>query len=123
MNDISQIFMSPRLKVGEKFEDVLYDVLNKLEWISMHFTNDIADEEVVYQSLHQVYLRIVKLLYPKISMMNKDGAKDKYYCNIIRLYANWAEIYKLSKEKEIRQIETQLEQERKSLRIKSKLKI
>ncbi|MCP1224780.1 hypothetical protein NK213_10170 [Sebaldella sp. S0638] len=75
-------------------------VLNKLEWFSMNFTSGLADESVVYQSLHQVYLSFVKLFHFEISIKNKEGPKDKYYCNIIDLYREWAEHYERALERE-----------------------
>jgi hypothetical protein len=68
-------------------------VLNKLEWFSMNFTSGLADESVVYQSLHQVYLSSVKLFHFEISARNREGSKDKYYCNIIELYNEWSNHY------------------------------
>ena len=75
------------------FIDRKLNVLNRLEWFSMNFTSGLADEEVVYQSLHQVYLNSIKLFHFEISIRNKNGAKDKYYCNIIELYNDWAGHY------------------------------
>lgn len=64
------------------------DILNNMEFFSMHFSHCTADESVVYQSLHQTYLRIVHLLYFKIARMNKPSA-TKYYTNVIWLYKVW----------------------------------
>ena len=58
-------------------------VLNRLEWFSMTFMSGLADEGVVYQSLHQAFLSSVKLLHFEICYRNGNGSKDKYYCNII----------------------------------------
>lgn len=68
-------------------------LLNRLEWFSMNFITKIANEETVYQSLHQVYLKIVKLFYFHIAITNNNGAKDKYYCYTIELYNIWARRY------------------------------
>ena len=64
------------------------DVLNNMEFFSMHFSHNTADESVVYQSLHQTYLEIVHLLYFKIARANKASA-SKYYTNVIWLYKKW----------------------------------
>lgn len=66
----------------------------------MNFTAKIVDEKVVYQSLHQVYLRLVKLIYFKIFYANSHGNKDKYYCNVIELYNKWAEWFHAKKKEE-----------------------
>lgn len=68
------------------------NVLNELEYFSMKFNVNIADEELVYQSLHQTYLSVVKLLYYDICNLNKKD-KDKYYVNIILLYNKWSKRY------------------------------
>ena len=69
------------------------EVLNKLEYIAMYFSNDIASEKIVYQSLHQVFLKIILFFYYDIAQMNDKGSKDKYYCNIIKLYCKWSGEY------------------------------
>ena len=73
-----------------------------LKWFSMHFMSDIAEEKTVYQSLHQIYLKTIKLYYPHIAYLNRKGIKDKYYCNIIGLYVKWANIYHKEKEDEVK---------------------
>ena len=79
-----------------------FELLNQLEWFSMHFMSDIAEEKTVYQSLHQIYLKTIKLYYPHIAYLNRKGIKDKYYCNIIGLYVKWANIYHKEKEDEVK---------------------
>ena len=66
----------------------------------MNFVSGLADVKVVYQSLHQVFLSSIKLFHFEISKRNIEGAKDKYYCNIIELYGDWAEHYEKALEKE-----------------------
>lgn len=63
-------------------------LLNKLEWFSMMFQYKIADEETVYQSLHQIFLSSVNLMYYHIASVNVY-VPDKYYTNIIWLYNRW----------------------------------
>lgn len=65
-------------------------LLNVLEYFSMYLVTGVADESVVYQSLHQTFFRIVRMLYSWIAGMNKNP-KDKYYTNIIALYKTWNE--------------------------------
>lgn len=56
----------------------------------MCFSHKTADESVVYQSLHQTYLRLVHDLYYNIAVLNvMDGSK--FYTNIIELYKKWDE--------------------------------
>ena len=88
--------------IKREFSKTLVELLNQLEWFSMHFMSDIAEEKTVYQSLHQIYLKTIKLYYPHIAYLNRKGIKDKYYCNIIGLYVKWANIYHKEKEDEVK---------------------
>jgi len=75
-------------EIGFAFQALISSVLNKLEWFSMAFTNRLADEDVVYQSLHQSFIEIVGMLYYRIAYDNKD-AHDKFYVNISELFRSW----------------------------------
>ena len=88
--------------IKREFSKTMVELLNQLEWFSMHFMSDIAEEKTVYQSLHQIYLKTIKLYYPHIAYLNRKGIKDKYYCNIIGLYVKWANIYHKEKEDEVK---------------------
>ena len=67
--------------------------LNKLEYIAMNFVSDIADDEIVYNSLHQLFFSYVELNYFYIAALNSNGKKDKFYMNIIELYKKWKTKY------------------------------
>ncbi len=77
--------------VRNKFNAILNDVLNSLEFFSMHFIHETADESVVYQSLHSVFLLIVRTLYYDISINNSGLAEQKIYTKTIELYQMWSE--------------------------------
>lgn len=64
------------------------ELLNILEYFCMYFNTGVAAENVVYQSLHQSFLDVVKICYFDIAKFNETG-KDKYYTNIIDLYNLW----------------------------------
>lgn len=64
-------------------------ILNNMEYFSMHFTHNVADETVVYKSLHQTYIKIVKMLYYHIAIKNPLSTTTKYFTNIIELYKIW----------------------------------
>lgn len=66
----------------------IQNLLNNLEYFSMSFVHNVADDDVVYNSIHQVYLNTVVSLYYFIARNNKQH-KDKYYTNIIALYERW----------------------------------
>lgn len=83
-----------------EFNNTLDDTLNKLEYFCMYFNSGVADEETVYQSLHQSFLEMVKIIYFSIASRNKSG-RDKYYTNIIKLYKKWSDRYSECLQKEI----------------------
>lgn len=74
------------------YNNSITSLLNKLEYMAMEFRTGLADEEIVYQSLHQLYLSLVKSLYGSIALVNIKQT-DKYYSNVIWLYGKWAERY------------------------------
>lgn len=88
------------LKYSGEFETISTNTLNQLEYFCMSFNNGIADEEIVYQSLHQSFLGLVKLLYFIIAQHNISG-KDKYYTNIIALFNKWASRYESQEKQEV----------------------
>ncbi|MBR4291637.1 MAG: hypothetical protein IKT52_13515 [Oscillospiraceae bacterium] len=66
----------------------IYDLLNHLEWFGMNCRYRLADEKLVYQSLHETYLSMIWMLYPYICFINSEG-KDKRYTNAIWLFFKW----------------------------------
>ena len=64
-------------------------LLNRFEWFTMSLRYGIADEEILFQSLHQTFLSAVWLLYYYIARSNKNAPGDKYYTNIIWLFDRW----------------------------------
>lgn len=72
-------------------------LLNNLEWFAMNFRYNLADEKILYQSLHQTYLSNVWSLYLYICLNNQPGAA-KYFTNTIWLFNLWnARLRKLEK--------------------------
>ena len=67
---------------------LITNVLNNMEFFALHFTHNVADESVVYKSLHQTYNNIVKLLYYNIANKNPLST-TKYFTNVIELYSIW----------------------------------
>ena len=88
--DISSLLdsLSPELLKNRFFSD-LSSLLNSMEYFSMCFTTGIADETVVYQSLHQSFLKCVRMLYWAIAASNKNP-KDKLYTHLSALYLKWS---------------------------------
>lgn len=71
-----------------EFKSIVSDTLNSLEYFSMYFVTGVADDSVVFQSLHQTFIVLVQMLYYYIAMQNTNE-KDMYYTNIIELYKQW----------------------------------
>lgn len=64
------------------------DLLNDMEYFAMYFTHGVADESVVFQSLHQTYVESVQLLYYNIAKNNEPNGKQ-FYTNVVELYRLW----------------------------------
>ncbi len=73
------------------FENEISMLLNDLEWFAMNCKYRIADEKLLFQSLHQTYLSMVWLLYYYIASTNCGQPEDKYYTNVIWLFKTWKE--------------------------------
>ena len=94
--DVSSLYLSDDEAKKEAAEHVIikgfYDdivhLLNELEWFSMNLRYKIADEALLYQSLHQSFLSCVWQLYYYIATRNIDN-ENKYYTNILWLYGLW----------------------------------
>lgn len=82
-----------------KFQSLLNEILNNLEFFAMHFTHGTADDSVIYQSLHQSYINTVRLLYYDISANNIPG-ESKLYTNVIELYNKWTQEAREQKDNE-----------------------
>lgn len=74
-------------------------LLNKMEYMCMYIASEIADDGYIYNSLHQMFLSSIQILYINIAIQNVNE-KDKYYTNIIEVYNKWKERYLAEAEKE-----------------------
>lgn len=68
--------------------NLVSNVLNNTEFFALHFSHKTADESVVYQSLHQSYFELIRLMYYYLSNQNVDPS-DKYFTNTIQLFIDW----------------------------------
>ncbi len=82
-----------------RFQEILNQILNNLEFFAMHFAHGTADDTVIYQSLHQSYIETVQLLYYDISANNTPG-ESKLYTNVVELYNKWVKEANKQKENE-----------------------
>lgn len=81
------------------FLELINSTLNDLEYISMYIASQSTHSQYVYQSLHQFFLKTVKILGPVICLQNKNYS-DKYYVNIIHVYNYWCHLRSLDKKRE-----------------------
>ena len=96
-------------------------LLNTMEWVAMTLNTKIASEEVIYQSLHQIFLRYVRMEYPMIALQNTEtNACDQYYTNIIQLYKQWSKRESEAREKDQRIADDQSRFERNQKKDKEK---
>lgn len=70
-----------------RFRVILCDTMNTLEYFAMTVNQNVAESEMLYDSIHQTFLFFVKLVYPFICEQNID--EELYYPNIIKLYKTW----------------------------------
>ena len=83
---------NPKVVNGSYLQnDLAYEIaslLNELEWFAMTCRYGLADEEILYQSLHKTFLSTVWMLYYHISSNNVNN-EDKLYTNVIWLFCKW----------------------------------
>lgn len=75
-----------------KFDSLIANTLNELEYMCMYISTGVADKNCIYNSLHQQFFKAISYLYFNISLINTDN-KDKYYTNIINVYNVWTAQY------------------------------
>lgn len=73
-------------KIG--FEKMVINFLNELESMAILFRYNIADEKIIYQSMHQSFLGHISNWYYFISNDNYTD-DSRYYDNLIWLYHKW----------------------------------
>lgn len=76
------------LACGE-FSHIVNNTLNCLEYFCMAINSGVADDEVLYPSLHQVFFSTVESLYIFICKSNDGSAADRYYTHVTGLYTKW----------------------------------
>lgn len=94
-----KLFILDNKNLPFHFTSLISDVLNELEYICMYISSQSAGTYYIYQSLHQIFLRTVKILAATIAYNNKNYT-DKFYTNIIHVYVEWQKIRKKDEKKE-----------------------
>lgn len=91
IDEARELFILNNSNMPFRFIDLTSSTLNTLEYISMYISSQSTDSKYVYQSLHQIFLKTVKLLAPIICIQNKNYS-DKLYTNVIFVYKDWCEL-------------------------------
>ena len=89
-----------REKFDSNFHMLVGKTLNELEAICISISSKAAGSQFIYESLHQMFLNTVEILYLKISSVNFNNV-DKYYTNIISVYNMW----NIQKNRDIKKLE------------------
>lgn len=111
---------SEQEKFNSKFPVLVESTLNHLEAICINITSQAAGSQFIYDSLHQTFLKTIKILAVLIAS-NNDNNVDKYFTNIIQVYNMWnkrknKDIKKLKKtQRKIKKMEKKMNNEVKKL--------
>lgn len=90
-SDISTQLRSDQFFKDQDYAELVINVLNSLEYFSMHFVHNTADHTVVYQPLHTTFLEVIRMLYYNIASVNIKG-EQKFFVNTIALFKKWNKI-------------------------------
>lgn len=108
-------------KIAEnKMTNCINDLSNKLEYFCICFNSGIADDDTVYQSLHNVFFQSVQMLYLFIFKDN-TFEYDRLFSNITNLYIRWRERYKELVEKENEELINRKRDVQKKIVVKAKV--
>lgn len=105
LKQAKRLFNSEYSYLPFKFESLVSNVLNELEYLCMELSSQAADSKYVYQSLHQVFLRTLRCLAVDIAISNNNNYSDKYYTNTIHIYNYWTQLYINNIKKEMKKKE------------------
>ncbi len=85
-------------ELKDKFKRDATTLRNEMEHFCMCCRYGLADEKVLYQSLHQTFFSFVWSMYYEISRLN-DSSEDRYFTNIIYLYGVWKKRFDKARKK------------------------
>lgn len=107
-------------RFNSKFPVLVESTLNHLEAICITITSQAAGSQFIYDSLHQAFLKTIKILAVLIAANNNNNV-DKFFTNIIQVYNMWnkrknKDIKKLIKtKKKINKMQKRMDNEIKKL--------
>lgn len=92
-----------------KVSEMSTDLSNSLEYMCICFNTNIADDETVYQSLHNVFFLAVHMIYIFTFEANTNE-HDRLFYNVMILYKKWKKL-NLEKREEEERNKAKLEKE------------
>ncbi|MDO4282326.1 MAG: hypothetical protein Q4D02_01705 [Clostridia bacterium] len=98
-DEAKELFILDNKNLPFRFMFLVSEVLNKLEATSMHIASQSTSSIYIYQSLHQMFLRTIRILVISIAYTNENYA-NKYYTNIIHVYNMWMKMLKKQQKNE-----------------------
>ena len=75
-------------RFNSRFPVLVESTLNHLEAICITITSQAAGSQFIYDSLHQTFLKTIKILAVLIAANNNNNV-DKFFTNIIQVYNMW----------------------------------
>ncbi|QKX05355.1 hypothetical protein HN014_10655 [Aquimarina sp. TRL1] len=75
-------------KIFNANSEFFLNILNEFEVFAMHFTKQIADEDIAFQTVGKTFLDYVENFHPIILIIN-SGQKGTAFRNIRELYGMW----------------------------------
>lgn len=100
-NEAQELFILDNKNLPFRFMTLVSDVLNQLEAVSMHISSQSTSSIYIYQSLHQMFLRTIRILVLSIAYNNENYA-NKYYTNVIHVYNMWIKMLQKQQKNEKR---------------------
>lgn len=104
LDDVSDVMrrgieMANSSALFSEYKEVMNKLLNELEFFAMAVNSGVADGEVVYPSLHQVFFSMTRASYWYICSVNRSGVTDRYYTHVTTLYTQWRQKYEANQVK------------------------
>ena len=98
--EIRELYTLNNIDLPFHFMGLVDEVLNELEYLCMDISSQAAGSKYIYQSLHQIFFRTIKVLSIEICLRNDGKYCDKFYTNIIHVYNEWKIRYEKDLKKE-----------------------
>lgn len=97
IHEISDITSISNFKESDEYKDIANrrfisfycTTMNELEYFAMSVNQNVAESDMLFDSLHQTYIKHIKYMYPYICALNTEKGEYDFYSNVIKLYDNW----------------------------------